>query len=61
MKTTPSTAAGSGINCVFFAEVAAANTVAQAFYVARGYEPIARRQRYYASGDDALVFARALG
>lgn len=42
-------------------EVADSNDGAVAFYVARGFEEIARRPRYYASGDDALVFARALG
>lgn len=45
-------------------DVAADNGPALAFYAARGYETVARRDRYYASGRadpvDALVMAKIL-
>lgn len=42
-------------------EVAETNVDAVVFYKAHGYAEISRRRSYYANGDDALVFARALG
>jgi ribosomal-protein-alanine N-acetyltransferase len=42
-------------------EVASDNLGAQAFYVAHGFAEIARRRRYYATGEDAVVMAHRLG
>ena len=42
-------------------EVASSNVGAQAFYAVHGYTEIARRHRYYATGDDAVVMAHPLG
>ena len=41
-------------------EVAETNAGALAFYAARDYREITRRPGYYANGDGAIVFARAL-
>lgn len=41
-------------------EVAADNASALAFYRRHGFAPITRRPRYYPSGADAVVLARAL-
>jgi ribosomal-protein-alanine N-acetyltransferase len=41
-------------------EVASANRGARDFYAAHGYAEISRRQRYYATGEDAIVMARQL-
>jgi ribosomal-protein-alanine N-acetyltransferase len=41
-------------------EVAASNSGALALYRAHGYFEISRRRGYYATGDDALVLARAV-
>lgn len=41
-------------------EVAASNINAQAFYTALGFEEIARRRRYYANGEDALILSAPL-
>lgn len=40
-------------------EVRASNTPALAFYRALGFEPVGRRVRYYADGEDALLLSRA--
>jgi ribosomal-protein-alanine N-acetyltransferase len=42
-------------------EVASGNVPAQAFYAAHGFTEIARRRRYYATGEDAVVMAHPLG
>ena len=53
-------AAGRGAAAMFL-EVAESNAAARALYAAAGFAPVGRRQGYYVSGADALVFRRLLG
>ncbi|GAA4882550.1 ribosomal protein S18-alanine N-acetyltransferase [Serinicoccus chungangensis] len=41
-------------------EVRSGNEVARRLYAARGYEPVRTRERYYRSGEDALVLRKEL-
>ncbi len=45
---------------VMHLEVAVSNTAGQALYAAARFAESGRRKGYYASGEDALVFSRAL-
>ena len=49
-----------GVEAVFL-EVAAGNDAAVALYRSRGFHQVARRSRYYADGQDALVLRRRHG
>lgn len=48
-----------GVRAMFL-EVAAGNAAAIALYRSRGFHEVARRSRYYADGQDALVLRRPL-
>ena len=54
------TQAASHGAAALFLEVALRNTAAHALYASAGFTEIARRRRYYADGDDALVMRLAL-
>jgi ribosomal-protein-alanine N-acetyltransferase len=42
-------------------ELRVSNAAAQALYRRLGFDAVGRRRRYYADGEDALLFTRALG
>ena len=46
---------------VFHLEVRASNHAAIELYKKSGFEPVGERKRYYAGGEDAILFSKALG